>query len=371
MDHQKFSQIKVPTAILDSVQARQNIMVMAVKADRQNIHFRPHFKTHQSAEIGEWFREAGINSITVSSIRMAAFFAENGWEDILVAFPVNLRELSEINVQAARVDLSLIVESVDAAAKLDKGLTHTVRVWVKVDTGMRRAGVWWEDTHEIVELCRVILSSKNLELLGLLTHAGQTYHAHSPDEIRLMYAESNQRLIDLKDNLRTRLGKNLQISVGDTPGCWLSDYLGAVDQIRPGNFLLFDAMMMDLGVCRPEDVALVVACPVVAKHRRRNEVVIYGGAIHLSKEFMLREGNPIYGYAVELDHSRWVFNNQDNFVVSLSQELGIVRLADDVFDRVEVGGLLGIIPVHSCLVVDALGYMVDIQGNRYNTMRLR
>lgn len=371
MIDQNFSHIKVPTALLDSEQARRNIRTMAEKAARQNIRFRPHFKTHQSAEIGEWFRTAGVSSITVSSVRMAAYFAENGWGDILIAFPANLRELSDINELAARVDLSLIVESPEVADSLDRGLTHAIKIWVKIDTGMRRAGIRWENTQEIEMLCKILRSAKNLKLMGLLTHAGQTYHAASPDEIRSLYIESNHRLCDLRDSLKRKLDLDLKVSVGDTPGCWLSDDLGEVDEIRPGNFLLFDAMMMDLGVCRPGDIALSVACPVVAKHKDRNEVVIYGGAIHLSKEFILHKGNPIYGYVVELDGAKWVFNNRDNFVITLSQEHGIVRLTNDVFDRVDIGGLLVIIPVHSCLAVDTMGYLLDFQGNRYDTMRWR
>jgi D-serine deaminase-like pyridoxal phosphate-dependent protein len=371
MIDQNFSHIKVPTALLDSEQARRNIRIMAEKSTRQNIRFRPHFKTHQSAEIGEWFRTAGVGSITVSSVRMAAYYADNGWRDILIAFPANMRELSEINDLAERVDLSLIVESSDVAVSLDRGITHATNVWVKVDTGMRRAGIWWENTQEIEKLCRVIHSAKNLKLSGLLTHAGQTYHAATTDEIRKLYKESNRRLTDLRDYLKRILELDLEISVGDTPGCWLSDELGEVDEIRPGNFLLFDAMMMDLGVCRPEDVALVVACPVVAKHKNRNEVVIYGGAIHLSKEFILREEHPFYGYAVELNGAGWKFLGRDNYVVSLSQEHGIIRVTDEVLAQMEIGGLVGIIPVHSCLTVDTLGYLVDLQENRYDTLRTR
>ena len=371
MIDQNLSHIKVPTALLDRKQARRNIRTMAEKVTQQNIRFRPHFKTHQSAEIGEWFREAGVNSITVSSVRMAAYFAENGWEDILIAFPANLRELAEINDLAARVQLSLIVESPDVAVALDRGLTHTTNVWVKVDTGMRRAGIGWQDAQAIEDLSKILRSAKNLKFMGLLTHAGQTYHAASPDEIQRLYIESNRRLSDLRDSLIRKLDLDLKVSVGDTPGCWLSDDLGEVDEIRPGNFLLFDAMMMDLGVCRPEDVALAVACPIVAKHKDRKEVVIYGGAIHLSKEFILREEHPFYGYTVKLNGTGWKFLGRDNYVISLSQEHGVIRVTDEVFDQMEIGGLLGIIPVHSCLVVDTLGYMVDLQGNRYDTLRPR
>ena len=88
--------IQTPTLILNEEQAKKNLMVMGKKASTQNIRFRPHFKTHQSAQIGEWFRDAGVTQITVSSAAMAEYFIENGWKDILIAFPVNIREIGKI-----------------------------------------------------------------------------------------------------------------------------------------------------------------------------------------------------------------------------------------------------------------------------------
>ncbi len=87
------NKIKVPTLLLDEEKCRDNIRQMARKAADNNVVFRPHFKTHQSVEIGGWFREEGIEKITVSSLRMAKYFAGDGWKDILVAFPVNILEI--------------------------------------------------------------------------------------------------------------------------------------------------------------------------------------------------------------------------------------------------------------------------------------
>ena len=75
---------------------------MAGKAHANRLVFRPHFKTHQSHLIGQWFREEGVTKITASSLSMAAYFAEDGWDDITVAFPVNIREMDTIN-ELARV----------------------------------------------------------------------------------------------------------------------------------------------------------------------------------------------------------------------------------------------------------------------------
>ena len=88
----KWNAITRPTLLLDVVRARRNIARMADKARRNGVRFRPHFKTHQSAAIGAWFRAEGVACITVSSVTMARYFADQGWQDITIVFPVNVRE---------------------------------------------------------------------------------------------------------------------------------------------------------------------------------------------------------------------------------------------------------------------------------------
>ena len=54
-----------PTFVIHKKKLINNISRMLQKAKRNDIAFRPHFKTHQSAEIGELFREKGVDKITV------------------------------------------------------------------------------------------------------------------------------------------------------------------------------------------------------------------------------------------------------------------------------------------------------------------
>ena len=361
------ARIQIPTLVLDETKARRNLNTMAAKAAAQQVHFRPHFKTHQSAQIGEWFREVGVKAITTSSLTMAEYFAAHGWDDILVAFPVNLREMETINRLAENIRLGLLVESGEVVRALAENLRAAVDIWIKVDTGLHRTGLAWQDTEEVMALAVEIGRFSNLKLRGLLTHAGQTYHAHSKEEIRAMYIKSWHAICDLRQSLQARRLDGLKISVGDTPGCWLSDDLGQVDEIRPGNFIFFDAMMLDMGVCSVEDIAVAVACPVVALHPQRNEVVIYGGAVHLSKEVLEYDGGSFYGYAAFPCEAGWQLTSRENRVVATSQEHGVVRLASEDMARVKVGDLLYILPVHSCLAVDALGAYLTLQGETIST----
>ena len=61
------TEISKPTLLLDENKCRQNIERMAAKASHHGLSFRPHFKTHQSAGIGNWIRDQGVEKITVSS----------------------------------------------------------------------------------------------------------------------------------------------------------------------------------------------------------------------------------------------------------------------------------------------------------------
>ena len=126
--------ITKPSLILDEAKCKANIAFMAARAKRFNVELRPHFKTHQSLEIGRWFKDAGVTKITVSSLDMAAYFAEE-WNDITVAFPANILEIDTINRLASKVTLNVLVESVVTAEFLMKHLKHSINFLIKLNIG--------------------------------------------------------------------------------------------------------------------------------------------------------------------------------------------------------------------------------------------
>ena len=127
--------IKEPTVMIDEEKCRRNIERIANKAKRNDLIFRPHFKTHQSAEIGNWFRDYGVNSITVSSIKMAKYFADNGWKDITIAFPVNVLEADDINELAGVIKLNVLIVDLEALNILQNKISNELGVFLKIDVG--------------------------------------------------------------------------------------------------------------------------------------------------------------------------------------------------------------------------------------------
>src|SRR3972149_682893 len=130
--------IQKPTLLVNVARTQRNIQRMAEKARLQGVFFRPHFKTHQSAGIGEWFRQVGVSAITVSSVGMALYFARHGWEDITIAFPVNLRQAVDLERLAATIRLGLLVESRLAVEALQARLNTPLGPGIGVDEGSRR-----------------------------------------------------------------------------------------------------------------------------------------------------------------------------------------------------------------------------------------
>ncbi|MFO7635422.1 MAG: alanine racemase [Caldilinea sp.] len=362
-----YDTIDTPTLLLDDQRARRNISRMVDKARNNQIRFRPHFKTHQSAAVGEWFRQAGVAAITVSSVEMARYFAGHGWKDITVAFPVNLREIDKINELAQQVRLHLLIENLSAADFLTDHLVAPVGVWIEVDAGYQRSGVTWNDGSTLVALARSAMECDQMALQGLLTHDGGTYATRSPDEIVAAHGLTTNRLNHARDWLIEQSYLGLEISIGDTPACSILEALGMVDEMRPGNFVFYDWMQTEIGSCTVDDIATVVACPIVSLHPERNDLILYGGAVHFSKESLRQQdGSLTFGAVVLLEEAGWSAPLPDVWVRSLSQEHGIVHAENTAFAelvrRVQVGGLLGVIPIHSCLTADLLKQYRTLDG---------
>lgn len=362
------NEILTPTMIIDREKVCANIARMAEKARSQGVRFRPHFKTHQSAAVGEWFRPYGVTAITVSSLEMAAYFAGHGWQDILVAFPLNLRQLDLAAELSRQVRLGVLVESVQTVEGLARRIDQQLDVWIKVDSGSGRTGIDWRAGERALELWKAVSACSHLTPRGLLTHAGYTYSAHTVDEICRRYQEANQRMLALKEQVEAAQSLPVEISAGDTPGCSLCAELGPVDEIRPGNFVFYDAQMLRLGACHIEQVAAVVVCPLVALHPEREEALVYGGAVHLSKDYLVENGLTKYGYIVPVTDDGWGAPLEDAYAARLSQEHGVLRVPRRYFDQLEVGGLVGVLPAHVCLTVSALGRYRTTDGQEITTL---
>lgn len=355
--------ISKPTLLLDRKKVEKNIEKMSRKATSTGVELRPHFKTHQSQDIGRLFKAWSIEKITVSSLSMAEKFAADGWKDITVAFPVNVLELDTINRLAGKIQLNLLVDCRETVEFLQGRLNQSVNIFIKIDVGNRRAGISWEDESQIVSLAKLIESTKKMNFSGLLTHAGQTYASSSIEDITEIHQSTISRLLSIKDKLLAGGISNCLISVGDTPTCSLMKDFTGVDEIRPGNFVFYDVMQAELGACGYDEISVAIACPVVSKYPERGEILLYGGVIHFSKEYILNDQNQkVFGYLAESSLRGWEGVNKACYLSGLSQEHGLLKVPAEVLDEVNIGDVLLIYPVHSCLSANLLRSYITPDG---------
>lgn len=362
-------QIIYPTLLLDKQKCLENIRFMCEKAERLKLRLRPHFKTHQSAQIGSWFRECGVTACTVSSIKMAFYFLEHGWDDINLAFPINPLAIEDINRLATKANLSTVIVSEKTLDLIKDTLNSPLKVYIKIDTGSHRTGILPENTFLIERLLQKIEENRLLKFKGFLAHSGHTYNARSKEEVEKIH----EREIEIMKTLKTRFAVHypaLEISVGDTPACSISENYDGVDEIRPGNYVFYDIMQYYIGSCNHHQIAIALGCPVVARHPERNEIVVHGGAVHLSKETIQSpNGLTVYGYVVYLKDGGWTAPVEGAYVRALSQEHGIIRCNDKVFNSVLEGDVIGILPVHACLTADLMKEYHTLDGERIEMMR--
>ncbi|MDZ7775603.1 MAG: alanine racemase [Bacteroidales bacterium] len=361
------NKITRPTAVVDLEIARKNLERMQKK---------PSIKKSSGLilrRISRWrwgscLLMPVLKRSHVSSVLMAEYFASAGWEDITIAFPVNVREVEAIDSLAGKVKLSLLVESEEVVNILAKQLRRPVDIFIKGDAGYRRTGIDVEDIPAIEKLAEIIERQPCFSFAGCLIHNGQTYHASSEKEILGMHDRSLEKLAKLAAWKKSHYPGAI-ISLGDTPALSLADHFENVDELRPGNFIFYDVMQHLPGSCRLEDIAISVACPVVAKHPERKEIVVYGGGVHLSKEGVGYKGKTIYGFAGTFTEKGWNLPNKKSYVKKLSQEHGIIHASDELMRKVAVGDLLAVLPVHSCLVPPLLGAYLTTQGEWLEVMR--
>ena len=361
--------IKTPTIILDKNRCLQNIHKMARTSKQAGIRLRPHCKTHASLEIARWFREeAGVTCITVSSLSMAQYFASE-WNDITVAFPVNILEIDTINDLVSshdKLQLNLLVENTDAVEVLTASVSSSVGIYIKIDVGYGRTGIPGHETDRIDNILQLLQSSQKLQFLGFLSHAGHSYYCRSKEEIYNVFQKSRDVMTKLKQQYISGF-PDLQLSFGDTPCCSVIDpkEFKVFDEIRPGNFVFYDLEQATIGSCELDNIAITVACPIVAKHKSRRELTLYGGGIHFCKQGLEVNDDgtrkTIFGRVVKAKDDTWGDDVEGMYIRSLSQEHGMVVVPNsEDFNQYRIGEVLLVLPVHSCMTADCLkhqGYL--------------
>jgi D-serine deaminase-like pyridoxal phosphate-dependent protein len=342
--------IETPAALVDIDRMAANIGRASRYCADHGLAWRPHAKTHKSAELAARQIEAGAIGVTVATPAEAEVMSAAAG-DILIAYPpFGASKLRRLMALPDSVRLTVGLDSGDALRGLaavagDAG--RTVGVLVELDIGMRRVGV--QTPAGAVALAASAAASGSIEYRGVMFY---------PGHIREPAAEQGPALAVLSRELERFITALHQaglappvVSGGSTPTFWRSHEIAGLTEVRPGTNIFNDRTTAAIGACEWDECAYAVMATVVST-AVPGQAVIDAGTKALAKEELRGAGG---GYGALLDRP-------EILVASLSEEHGILDLSRTDW-RPAPGDRVRVIPNHVCVSVNLQERLLGVRGD--------
>jgi D-serine deaminase-like pyridoxal phosphate-dependent protein len=346
--------LDTPALLVDESRLDRNIALMAQLCQQHGRRLRPHVKTHKTLEIARRQRDSGAVGLTVAKLGEAEVYAAAGFDDLLVCYPVvGPLKLARLAVLARSVTVSTVVDDAGAARDLSAAMTAAgvrLDVLLKLDVGMHRVGA---APGEVGQLAAAVAGLPGLRLRGVCIHEGSVYGEADPARRRAVGRDQVQRLVATAERLR---GHGLPIDVvscGSTPSMPDVIDIDGLTEVRPGNYVFYDAMQVALGVVEAERCALTVLTTVVSRGGA-DHGVLDAGAKTLSLDRGAHGLSLLSGYGQ-------IIGRDDVRLASLSEEHGWLTLSEEA--PLSVGERLRVLPNHACPVVNNFSKMTVVRDS--------
>ncbi|HET7734800.1 MAG TPA: alanine racemase [Nocardioidaceae bacterium] len=329
----------MPIVLADAL--RGNIDRMQGFATEHGLHLRPHVKTHKCVEIGRLQLDAGAVGITAGNVGEAEVFAEAGFGDIFIAYPVwpsgtkapRIRQLATTTRLRVGVDNPAAVDALAAAMGAEP---DRLQVVIEIDCGARRSGAPPELAGDVARAAR----KRGLKPVGVYTYPG---HGSAGPGSREPAAQDQEVALTAAVRSVGQAGVTSQVvSAGSTPTVAFSTS-SLITEIRPGEYVFGDLNNARLGACREDQIALFVAATVVSDW-------VPGQAIlDVGTKALGREGNDVKGYGAIAGRSAVLskLNEYHGFLAVPAAE-----------SRPKVGEVVPVVPNHVCPVVASFEELV-------------
>ena len=199
------SELGTPCLVLDRRKLDENIRRMRERLSGRGPVLRPHAKTAKCIEVVSRALDDPSGPVAVSTLKEAEYLFEHGIKDILYAVgiaPVKLPRVARLREVGA--DVAIVLDSVEMArvvAARGSELGTEFPVLIELDCDGERAGVPPGDSA-LLEIGRVLDDGPGTELRGVMTHAGVSYQARTPDDIRRVAARERDVAVESAGALR-------------------------------------------------------------------------------------------------------------------------------------------------------------------------
>ncbi|MGE0043748.1 MAG: alanine racemase [Vicinamibacterales bacterium] len=357
--------LPTPAVLIERSRVFANLDRIHGMAARKGIRMRPHAKTHKSPRVAAWQLERGAAGICCAKLGEAEVFADAGFKDIRLPYPINPANADRVVSLLDRTRLSFIVDHPAVARGWSRAMQaagREVDVLVKVDVGYHRCGID-PDAAGAVPFLQEVAALPGLRLRGLLSHAGQAYTATSEEHLRQIAADEARILAALAARAREAGVAIEEISAGATPTARFSLAEDGLTEYRCGNYAYFDRTQVGLGAATPDDCALSVLATVVSK-AAADRLVLDCGSKTLSSD-QARGFSPLPGFGAVIPGTalrKGTAADPGLIVERLSEEHAVVGLAGGA-TALEPGDRVRLIPNHSCVVSNLVDQVWLVDGD--------
>ena len=360
MANQTLDDLPTPALILDRAILRRNLKRMSDRLRDAGVILRPHLKTAKSIQVGRMAVEGHDGRITVSTLAEARYFAQGGFTDIFYAVgivPAKLPAVTELRRQGT--NLRVVTDNLSVARAIAEAATNgdSFSVYIEIDSGGGRAGLPYPELPGLLDIARVLHAAPGVELAGVMTHAGHSYHENSVAGIAAVAEQERLAVVTAAEKMRAAGIPCPIVSAGSTPTAMHSRNFTGITEMRPGVYCFNDLDQEFIGSCGAGDLALSVLASVIGHYPHRNQLLIDAGALALSKDISAQEFQPKVGFGTIADAPA-----KDMAVVACSQEHGFVAADDPIpYGNLPVGSTVRVLPNHACITAAAYDryYVID------------
>ena len=343
-------ELQSPAIIVDLDIVERNVNKIATLARNAKKKLRPHIKPHKSVYFAKKQLEGGACGITVAKLSEAEVMAEHGVDDILVAYSiVGEEKLGRLRKLRDRARVATTVDSIEVASGLSTVGTaaNPLPVLIEIDCGTHRGGR--QPGEDALNFAKQIKATPSLCLEGIFTYGGMVYGSSNLEELKTKAALEASILRETATLLAQNGIPVNEVSGGSTPAAFVLDKLEGITEIRPGNYIFFDASGLSMGIAKVSDCALRVLATVVSVPLPGYATIDAGSKTLTSDLATGREG---YGYIVGMP---------DVHLAKLNEEHGYMRY-DPVLREFHVGDRVEVIPNHACVIPNLSGILYGIRG---------
>ena len=349
-----------PKLLLNEARMLRNIEVMNERLLGHGVAMRPHVKTAKSVPVIErMLAQQPDTRVTVSTLAEADACVSAGMADFLYAVgmvPGKLAAIQSLNRRGGQG--AVLIDSIEMAAALSTQLAATrasaddasLRVFVELDVDGHRAGVH-PNGPELIQIASALVGSPSLELTGVMTHAGGSYHCRSGAELTAMAERERAGAVLAQERMMQAGLPCPVVSVGSTPTAMFARSFAGVTEVRVGVYVFQDLTMLGLGVCRMDDLALSVLTTVIGHQPKRHCLLVDAGWMALSSDRSTSHQGLDQGFGLV------VGGETAGLIVSgANQEHGLISRRDggplDV-SQYPIGSQLRVLPNHACATAAA------------------